>query len=59
MTTAAQGDHVYREPNPMDPWDDIKRWLAQLWPAERVTVVVCAALVAAALTWLMLMWISR
>ena len=50
---------MYREPNPMDPWDDIKRWLAALWPAERVAVVVCAALVAAALIWLMLMWISR
>jgi hypothetical protein len=59
MTTAAQGDHMYQEPNPMDPLDSVKRWLRQLWPAERVAVMLCAAAGAALLIWLMLLWVSR
>ena len=58
MTTAAQqqGEStVYREPNPMDPWDPFKRWYAGLWPMERCAVWMAAAVVVAVVAF----WITR
>jgi hypothetical protein len=43
----------------MDPFDDIKRWYRELWPLQRVAVMLCAAASAAVLTWLMLLWVTR
>ena len=50
---------MYREPNPLDPLDAVKRWFHELWPAERVAVMLGAAASAAVLTWLMLWWVTR
>ena len=36
---------MYKHPNPMDPWDPLKRWYRELWPAQRVAVWLCAAVV--------------
>jgi len=51
--------NMYREPNPLDPLDAVKRWFHELWPAQRVAAVVGAAASAAVLTWLMLLWVTR
>jgi hypothetical protein len=48
MTTAAQQQErttVYQTPNPMDPWDPVKRWYRTLWPAQRVGVWLCCAVI--------------
>ena len=43
---------MYRAPNPMDPFDDIKRWYAALWPLQRVAVwLCCAVFMYAAFKW--------
>jgi len=43
---------VYQSPNPMDPFDDIKRWYRTLWPLQRVGVWICAAVITyAAIRW--------
>ena len=58
MTTAAAitgRTAVYQEPNPMDPWDPLKRWYAALWPAQRVGVWLCCAAVTAAVA----VWVTR
>lgn len=50
-----QGENtVYRPPNPMDPFDDVKRWLRELWPMQRWLVyAACAAVI-----WLALLWVT-
>ena len=50
-----QGENtVYRPPNPMDPFDDVKRWLRELWPLQRWLVyAACAAVI-----WLALLWVT-
>ena len=50
---------MYREPNPLDPLDAVKRWLRELWPAQRVAVMLGTAASAAAVIWLMLLWVTR
>ena len=50
---------MYREPNPLDPLDAVKRWLRELWPVERVAVMLGTAASAAAVIWLMLLWVTR
>ena len=52
--TAAEGLTVYKHPNPMDPLDPFKRWYRSLWPAQRVGVWLCAALVV----WALLLWVT-
>ena len=52
--TAAERRTVYKHPNPMDPLDPFKRWYRQLWPAQRVGVWLCAALVV----WALLLWVT-
>ncbi len=44
-----------RQPNPLDPLDGVKRWLAELWPLERAAVLVAIAAAAAVL----IMWAVR
>jgi hypothetical protein len=34
---------MYQHPNPMDPFDGVKRWYRGLWPAQRVGVWLCCA----------------
>lgn len=41
-----------RQPNPLDPFDDVKRWLAELWPIERVAVYLGLA----GLVWVLIAW---
>jgi len=49
----AEGITVYKHPNPMDPWDPVKRWYAALWPMQRVGVWLCCAVVIyAAFRWI-------
>jgi len=45
---------VYRQRNPMDPFDDVKRWYAALWPLQRVAVLLCAAVIV----YLLFQWIT-
>ncbi len=41
-----------RQPNPLDPLDGVKRWLAELWPVERWAVIVgCAAVAVVLIMW--------
>jgi hypothetical protein len=41
-----------RQPNPLDPLDDVKRWFADLWPMERAAaVLVLLAVIAVLLLW--------
>ncbi len=41
-----------RQPNPLDPLDDVKRWFADLWPMERAAaVLVGIAVVVALVLW--------
>ena len=48
----AEGITVYKHPTPMDPLDPFKRWYRGLWPAQRVGVWICAAvLVYVAIKW--------
>lgn len=44
-----------RQPNPLDPLDDYKRWWRELYLLERVGVCVCAAVVVTILA----LWVSR
>ena len=37
-----------RPPNPFDPFDDLWRWYAELWPAQRVAFWLAIALVVLA-----------
>jgi len=46
---------MFREPNPMDPFDDVKRWYAGLWPVQRWGVWMAAAVIA----WAAFKWITR
>jgi len=46
---------MFREPNPLDPFDDIKRWYAALWPLERCAVQLAAAVVLLAVA----VWVTR
>ncbi len=50
-----QQEQQMRQPNPLDPLDGVKRWLAELWPVERAAVLVGIAAVAA----LLIMWAVR
>ena len=52
--TAARENTVYKPPNPMDPLDPFKRWYRELWPAQRVGVWLCLALVV----WALLLWVT-
>jgi len=42
---ATEGITVYKHPNPMEPLDPFKRWYRELWPAQRVGVWICAAVI--------------
>lgn len=44
-----------RQPNPLDPLDDVKRWLDNMWPIERVSVY----LLTAAAVLLLLLYVTR
>ena len=52
--TATRENTVYKHPNPMDPFDGFKRWYRSLWPAQRVGVWLCAAVVI----WALLLWVT-
>ena len=44
---------MYQHPNPMDPWDPVKRWYRTLWPLQRVGVWLCCAVaIYAAFRWI-------
>jgi len=46
---------MMRSPNPMDPFDNVKRWWAELWPIQQLGVVIAAAVVL----WALSLWIFR
>jgi len=52
--TAARENTVYKHPNPMDPLDPFKRWYRELWPAQRVGVWLCLAVIV----WALLLWVT-
>ncbi len=39
-TIQQQQQEKMRQPNPLDPLDDVKRWFADLWPVERAAAVL-------------------
>ena len=52
---SSKGDFtVYKHPNPMDPLDPFKRWYRSLWPAQRVGVWLCLAVIV----WALLLWVT-
>jgi hypothetical protein len=44
-----------QQPNPLDPLDGVKRWLAELWPLQRWLALTGCAAVAV----LLIMWAVR
>ena len=45
---------MYKHPNPLDPLDPFKRWYRELWPAQRVGVWLCLAVIV----WALLLWVT-
>ncbi len=45
-------ENTVQQPNPFDPWDDVRRWYRSLWPTERWAVnTVFAAIIVVLLLW--------